>query len=57
VSLAYIVTVTGNCDPRQDALELTWMTPVEALSETVAVEMEGGRGRLVRLALASVDAF
>ena len=33
------------------------MTPVEALSETVAVEMEGGRGRLVRLALASVDAF
>ena len=56
VSLAYVVPVTGNCDPRQDALELTWLTPAEAVSETVSVEMEGGRGRLMRLALASVDA-
>ena len=54
VSLAYVVPVTGTCDPRQDALELTWMTPQEAASETVSAEMEGGRGALVRAALASV---
>ncbi|MHC5797758.1 NUDIX hydrolase family protein [Lacisediminihabitans sp. FW035] len=54
VSLAYVVPVTGTCDPRQDALELTWMTPQEAASEAVSVEMEGGRGALVRAALASV---
>lgn len=54
VSLAYVVPVTGTCDPRQDALELTWMTPQEAASEEVSAEMEGGRGALVRAALASV---
>ena len=54
VSLAYVVPVTGTCDPRQDALELTWMTPEEAASPGVSEEMEGGRGSLVRSALASV---
>ncbi len=54
VSLAYVVPVTGTCDPRQDALELTWMTPQEAASDAVSAEMEGGRGALVRSALASV---
>jgi ADP-ribose pyrophosphatase YjhB (NUDIX family) len=54
VSLAYVVPVTGTCDPRQDALELTWMTPDEAASDSVSGEMEGGRGALVRSALASV---
>lgn len=54
VSLAYVVPVTGTCDPRQDALELTWMTPAEAASDGVAAEMEGGRGGLLRAALASV---
>jgi len=54
VALAYVVPVTGTCDPRQDALELTWMTPEEAASESVALEMEGGRGSLLRGALASV---
>src|ERR1700712_2775765 len=54
VALAYVVPVTGTCDPRQDALELTWMTPEEAGAETGAQEMEGGRGGLVRAALASV---
>jgi hypothetical protein len=54
VSLAYVVPVTGTCDPRQDALELTWMTPQEAASDEVSAEMEGGRGALVRAALASV---
>jgi ADP-ribose pyrophosphatase YjhB (NUDIX family) len=54
VALAYVVPVTGTCDPRQDALELTWMTPEEASTDAVAQEMEGGRGALVRAALASV---
>ncbi|PPH44942.1 DUF4916 domain-containing protein [Rathayibacter sp. AY1C9] len=54
VSLAYVVPVTGTCDPRQDALELTWMTPDEACSDAISAEMEGGRGALIRAALASV---
>ena len=54
VALVYVVPVTGTCDPRQDALELTWMTPEEAASAAVTGEMEGGRGALVRSALASV---
>lgn len=54
VSLAYVVPVAGECSPRQDALELTWMTPDEALSETVQAEFTGGRGSIVRAALAHV---
>jgi hypothetical protein len=54
VALAFVVPVTGTCEPRQDALELTWMTPAEASSPTVHAEMEGGRGTLLRAALASV---
>lgn len=57
VSLVYVVPVTGTCDPRQDALELTWMTPGEAISEDVMADMEGGRGPLVRAALESVGAL
>jgi len=57
VSLAYVVPVTGTCEPRQDALELTWMEPAEAASDALAAEMEGGRGTLVRLGLASVGAL
>ena len=54
VSLAYVVPVTGTCEPRQDALELTWMTPEEATSLTVTEELEGGRGALVKAAMASL---
>lgn len=57
VALAYVVPVTGTCEPRQDALELTWMTPEEAQSDAVAAEMEGGRGALIRSALASVGSL
>ncbi len=52
VSLAYVIPVTGECEPRQDALELTWMTPAEVLSADVQLEFSGGRGSLVRQALA-----
>jgi hypothetical protein len=54
VSLVYVVPVTGTCEPRQDALEVSWMTPEEASSDAVAADLEGGRGTLVRIALASV---
>src|SRR4051794_14626445 len=57
VSLAFVVPVTGTCEPRQDALEVTWMPPTEAASDLLAEEMEGGRGTLIRLALASVGAL
>lgn len=54
VSLVYVVPVSGECDPRQDALELSWLTPEEALSDEVQAEFIGGRGNLVRQALAHV---
>lgn len=54
VALAYVVPVTGTCEPRQDALEVTWMSPAEAASSGVSEEMEGGRGALLRAALASL---
>jgi len=57
VSLAFVVPVTGTCEPRQDALEVTWMEPAEAASDALAAEMEGGRGTLIRLGLASVGAL
>jgi hypothetical protein len=54
VSLVYVIPVTGTCEPRQDALELTWMRPEEAVSPSISEEMEGGRGMLIKAALASV---
>src|ERR1700722_9588316 len=53
VSLAYVVPVDGDCSPQQDALELTWFTPAEALDDSVSAEMSGGQGVLVRQGLAS----
>src|SRR6185295_18056362 len=50
VSLAYVVPVEGDCAPQQDALELTWFTPADALQETVLAEMTGGQGVLLRQA-------
>lgn len=52
VSLAFVVQVTGEPEPQQDALDLSWVTPGEALSPSVAAEMSGGHDKLVRLALA-----
>lgn len=54
VSLVFVVPVTGSCSPRQDALEMTWMSPEEALVPDTLDELAGGRGRLLRQALASV---
>jgi hypothetical protein len=57
VALVYVVPVTGTCDPRQDALDFTWMTPAEATSEEVVKELEGGRGQVLRSALAHMGAL
>jgi ADP-ribose pyrophosphatase YjhB (NUDIX family) len=52
VSLAFVVPMDGDCAPSQDALDLVWVTPDEALSHEFEEEMSGGQGRLVRMALA-----
>lgn len=52
VALVYVVPVTGECEPRSDALELTWLSPSDACSAGLLDEMEGGRGLLMRQALA-----
>ncbi|MFM2046178.1 MAG: hypothetical protein RL383_255 [Actinomycetota bacterium] len=54
VSLAFVVPVTGECHPTQQALDLAWFTPGQAVSAEVIREMTSGHDRLIRLALASV---
>ena len=54
VSLAYVVPITGDCQPSQQALDLGWYTPEQAVSEQMRLEMTSGHDRLIRLALASV---
>ena len=54
VSLAYVVPVDGDCQPTQEALDLTWFSPAEAVSASVRNQMTGGHDRLIRLALAHV---
>jgi ADP-ribose pyrophosphatase YjhB (NUDIX family) len=57
VAMAYVVPVTGECQPRQDALELSWMTPEEAASDATVADLEGGRGALLRQLLHHVSAL
>ena len=57
VSLAYVVPVDGDCQPTQEALDLTWFSPAEAVSAAVREQMTGGHDRLIRLALAHVGAL
>ena len=52
VSLAFVVPVVGDCQPQQDALDLSWLTPEEAVTPAVVEEMDGGHGVLLRQALA-----
>jgi ADP-ribose pyrophosphatase YjhB (NUDIX family) len=54
VSLAYVVPVEGDCAPQQDALELTWFSPIEARQESVLAEMGGGQGVLLQQGLSHV---
>lgn len=54
VSLAYVVPVRGDCHPQHNALDLTWVTPEEAITTEVLAEMQGGQDVLLRQALAHV---
>src|SRR5689334_4702795 len=51
VSLAYVVPVEGDCAPQQDALELTWFSPLEARDPAVLAEFENGQSTLLLQAL------
>jgi hypothetical protein len=57
VSLAYVVPVAGDCEPRQDALDLVWFTPEEAAGPQVQQEMTDGQGALLVHALAHTGAL
>ena len=52
VSLAFIVPVEGECEPQQDALQLTWVTPAEARDPQLLADMQCGQGVLLEQALA-----
>lgn len=54
ISLAYVVPVDGECEPTQEALDLAWFSPEEAVSPGVRDQMTSGHDRLIRLALAHV---
>ncbi len=41
VSLAFVVTVMGDCRPQKDALDLSWVTPQEAASIALGPGMSG----------------
>jgi ADP-ribose pyrophosphatase YjhB (NUDIX family) len=57
VALAFVVPVRGECTPSADTLDISWLSPKEAVSPAVAAEMTGGQDRVVRLALASAGAL
>ncbi|SJM58859.1 DUF4916 domain-containing protein [Gulosibacter sp. 10] len=57
VALEYLVPVTGECEPRQDALEVTWVTPEQARDPDLLDELEGGRGKILRAAIGHVAAW
>jgi ADP-ribose pyrophosphatase YjhB (NUDIX family) len=54
VALAYLVPVSGDCRPSQDALEIAWLTPEQACADEIQLEMQGGQGVLLRQAMAFV---
>ncbi len=52
VALGYVVPCDGECAPSEDALDLAWLSPTEAVDPSISGEMSNGHGRLVRRALA-----
>ena len=54
VALGYVVPVTGDARPSQDALDLSWLTVAESSTEAVRSELSGGHDRVMRAALAHV---
>lgn len=57
VSLAYIVPVDGDASAQADALQLTWLTPTEALGPSVQAECISGHGTLVAAAITHLGAL
>jgi hypothetical protein len=57
VALAFVVPVSGECQPRQDALEISWLTPEEAVDDAIASDLDGGRGALLRQLLHQAGAL
>lgn len=52
VALAFVVPVDGECEPSQNSLDIVWLTPEEAASPEIGLEMTGGQDVLLRQALA-----
>lgn len=52
VALAFIIPVSGDCAPQQDALDLAWLSPADAARTELQRETRGGHGLLLRQALA-----
>src|SRR4029450_9428347 len=57
VSLAYVVPVEGDCEPQQDALELTWFSPLEARDPAGLAELMNGQSTLLLQALAHLGVW
>src|SRR5699024_6343814 len=57
VALVFVVPVSGDCSPRQDALEVSWLTPEQLVNPEVLHDLEGGRGHLLKQALAHLNAL
>lgn len=51
VSLAYIVPIDGDARAQEDALQLIWLSPSEALDPVIQGDMISGHGPLVRAAI------
>lgn len=57
VSLVYVVPVSGECDPCENALEVSWLTPGEALDPDLLEELEGGRARILKTVIGQLSAW
>jgi hypothetical protein len=50
----FVVPVTGEAQPRQDALDIRWISVHDAVRDSIDGEFVGGRGAVLRTALATV---
>lgn len=57
VALSYLIPVQGDCAPSQSSLDLSWLTPTEALSLQLESEMTGGQHIVLRTLLAHAGAL
>lgn len=57
VSLAYLVAVEGDCQPQQDALDLTWFTPQAATDPEVLGQLIDGHATILRRGLGHAGAL